>query len=675
MDGLAKFRLIGPLFFGALSFAAIMAAVAMLGAQSVWGEKIATPAAKVRPAAAADSPLDLTVYDDVVEKLLARMTLAEKVGQMTQAELTSLGDLSAIADLSLGSVLCGGGSDPQAGNSVRAWADAYDACQRQSQASRLKIPLLFGVDAMHGHSNVLGAVIFPHNIGLGCSRDEDLVERIGRATALEIRATGVNWAFAPCVTVPRDDRWGRTYEGYSETPDVVGPLGAALIRGLQGARLDDPTAVLACAKHFVADGGTAPTAPPAGEDFIRTIALDQGDAAIDEAELRNVHLAPYRDAIAAGVGSIMVSYSSWNGLKCTANEYLLTDVLKGELGFQGLVITDYNAIKQLDDDFRAAVRKAVLAGVDMAMEPNNYRQFIDTLVSLVDEGELPVARIDDAVRRILRVKAAMGLLGDDAVTTADRSLIESTFGGPAHRALAREAVQKSLVLLKNEGDLLPLVRSGSILVAGRGADDLGMQCGGWTIDWQGKLGEVTTGGTTILAAVRHAAGSGLTVVHSPDGSLAAGRPKPDVALVVVGEPPYAEGNGDTADLSLAAEDLTAVANARNTGAPVVLVVLSGRPLELGPALASCDAVVAAWLPGTEGAGVVDVLFGDSSPSGQLSFSWPQSSEQHPLNVGVEPYDPLFPVGHGLRYGSSSHAATASPESRAVVEPVGVLLPQ
>lgn len=592
--------------------------------------------------------VDLAAYDAVADALLARMTLAEKIGQMTQAELTSLGDLTDIAELSLGSVLCGGSSDPAAGNSVTAWADAYDACQQAALNSRLQVPLLFGIDAMHGHSNVLGAVIFPHNVGLGCTRDPQLIEEIGRATALEVRATGINWTFAPCVTVPQDDRWGRTYEGFSENPAVCGELGAALIRGLQGARLDDPRHVLACAKHFVGDGGTT-AAPPAKPDDPRTVALDQGDTRVDEATLRRVHLAPYRPAIAAGVGSVMVSYSSWNGLKCTANRYLLTDVLKGELAFEGLVISDYNAIAQTDEDFRTAIGKSINAGIDMAMEPNRYRKFITLLTDLVEAGEVPEARIDDAVRRILRVKAALGLLGPDPNVTADRTLIESSFGSPAHRQLARRAVRKSLVLLKNDGDLLPLGGgAGRILVTGSGADDLGMQCGGWTIDWQGARGEVTPGGTTILASLQQALGA-ERIVHAADGRAANGDDI-QAAIVVAGEPPYAEGNGDDADLKLTEQDLRAIRDLHAAGVPTALVLLSGRPLVLDDAASDADAIVAAWLPGTEGAGVVDVLAGAHAPTGQLSFSWPRSVDQHPLNEGDEDYAPLYPLGHGLTYG-------------------------
>jgi beta-glucosidase len=597
--------------------------------------------------AVAAEPRSLAAFDDVANEWLARMTLAEKIGQMTQAELTSLGDLSAITDLALGSVLCGGGSDPAAGNSVTAWADANDACQERALATRLKIPLLFGIDAMHGHSNVLGAVIFPHNVGLGCTRDAELLEEIGRVTALEVRATGINWAFAPCVTVPRDDRWGRAYEGFGEDPALSGELGAALVQGLQGADLADPLRVLACAKHYAGDGGTtAEMRDNTNFGEGRRLALDQGDTRVDEAAFRAVHLAPYPATIAAGVGSIMVSYSSWNGLKCTAHEELLTGILKGELGFEGLVISDYKAIAQTDPDFRTAIRLSINAGIDMAMEPTDYRQFIEHLTALVEDGEVPMERIDDAVRRILRVKAAMGLLGGDPAVLADRSQLED-FGSAERRELARRAVHESLVLLKNEDSTLPLAKTGKhILVAGRGADDIGIQCGGWTIEWQGKAGDVTTGGTTILAAVRAAVEDGADVTYSVDGANAEGV---DAAVIIVGELPYAEGVGDDADLALSDDDLALVRRVKESGVPITLVVLSGRPLILGEAFDMADAVVAAWLPGTEGAGVADVLFGDYAPTGKLSFTWPRSVEQHPINVGDAEYDPQFAFGYGLTY--------------------------
>lgn len=603
-------------------------------------------------------------YDSQVKPLVERMTLEEKIGQMTQPELGYVeqnpGDIERYF---VGSVLSGGGSDPKAGNSLEAWTDAYDLCQKHALKTRLAIPILYGVDAVHGHSNVLGAVIFPHNIGLGCANDPELTDEINRITAAEMRATGINWNFAPCVTVPRDERWGRTYEGFGECPKLVGPLGEAAVVGLQGERLSDPLSVLACAKHYVGDGGTkantgqyqqGTTAFGEGVNGVAPqMKLDQGDTQADEKSFREVHLSPYAPAIEAGVGTVMPSYSSWNGEKCTGNKYLLTDVLKGELGFEGFVISDYNAIDQLDKDYDVAVVKAVNAGVDMAMAPNTYKQFFTSLKKAVDEGKVPVSRIDDAVTRILRVKAAMGMLESDHSQLADRSLHES-FGSQEHRAVAREAVRKSLVLLKNNDDALPLAKTAKrIHLAGSGANNVGNQCGGWTIEWQGKSGDVTSGGTTILEAVKNTASNDTDVTFSKDGTGAAGA---DVAIVVVGEQPYAEGNGDSGDLALSADDVAAVKNAKSAGVPVVVVLLSGRPMMIESVLEDADAFVAAWLPGTEGQGVADVLFGDFAPEGKLSVTWPRTVAQLPINVGDSQYDPLFPFGYGLTYVEEATAS-------------------
>lgn len=577
--------------------------------------------------------------EDPVEALLSQMTLAEKIGQMTQAEVTAV-EPSDVTELNLGSVLSGGNGDPEAGNSMEAWTEMYDRYQRAALETRLGIPILYGVDAVHGHSNVLGAVIFPHNIGLGATRDTALVQRIAEITGVEMLATGVQWTFAPAVTVPRDERWGRTYEGFSEDPELVAELGAAAVRGYQRGDLSDSLAVLATAKHYLGDGGTLPGTATFGD----STGLDQGDMRLPEEEVRRIHLYPYRAAVDAGVGSIMPSYSSWNGEKMSGSEYLLTDVLKGELGFDGFLISDYNAIQQLDPDFKTAIGISINAGMDMAMIPNDYREFIQLLTELVDEGVVAQSRIDDAVRRILRVKADMGLLAEDADPLTNRSLQEE-FGSAEHRAAAREAVRKSVVLLKNEGDVLPLSGTGRIHVAGAAADDIGIQSGGWTIDWQGGVGEITTGGTTILEGIR-AAAPDAEVTYGADGGAAAGA---DVGIVVIGERPYAEGVGDDMDLSLDSAQVATVQAVADAGVPVVVVLISGRPLIINDVLETAGAFVAAWLPGTEGAGVADVLFGDYAPTGTLSFTWPRSMEQIPINVGDEDYDPLFPLGYGLSY--------------------------
>ena len=594
----------------------------------------AAPAAEVPPYQFMQTGSEI---DRRAHALVQRMTLEEKIGQMAQVDSRACFDHADITKYAIGSVLSGGSSDPTTGNTAKDWADHYDYFQRPALQTRLKIPLLYGIDAVHGHSNVVGATIFPHNIGLGATRNPALVEELGRATAREIAATGIDWTFAPGVIVGRDARWGRTYESFAEEPGLVGELGAAYIRGLQTANLADPTAILACAKHFLGDGGT-------------TGGVDQGDTRVVEPELRQLFLAPYLPAIRAGVATIMVSYSSWNGNKLHGHKYLLTDVLKRELGFRGFLVSDWAAIDQLPGNFKSAIETSINAGLDMVMlpngangKPNTYVEFITDLKDLVQSGRVPVARIDDAVERILRIKLESGLFERPF---ADRSLLPEV-GSAAHRELARRAVHESLVLLKNDRQLLPLAKTARHLVlAGNGADDLGRQCGGWTISWQGLPGR-TTQGTTILEGFRQSLGTATSVTYSVDASDVAGA---DAVVVVLAEDPYAEGQGDRRDLRLTPAELGLLRRAKAGGAPVVLVLLSGRPLVLGEALDLADAVVAAWLPGTEGRGVADVLLGDYAPTGKLAFSWPRSMDQIPINVGDNPYDPLFPFGYGLTYG-------------------------
>lgn len=590
-------------------------------------------------------PRPLSSYDGQVRELLSRMTLAEKVGQMTQAEQDALKDVNDIQKYFLGSILSGGSSDPKAGNSLAAWTDMCDGYQEHALKTRLRIPILYGADAVHGHNNVLGAVIFPHNVGLGCTRNPKLVESAARVTAEEVRATGVNWTFAPCVAVPRDERWGRTYEGFGETPELARTLGEAAVRGLQRNDLGDPLSVLACAKHFVGDGGTtigtAGFPNPQGKRL-----LDQGDTQLSEADLRKIHMQGYISTVKAGVGSIMPSYNSWNGVKVSGIRRLLTGILKQELGFEGFLISDYKAVNQITKDYKEAIGISINAGMDMVMVPTDYEQFFNLLLELVKEGKVPMARIDDAVTRILRVKFAMGLMNKSRSPLADRRL-HKTFGSTKHRQVARECVRQSLVLLRNEKRTLPLSKKlARIHVGGKSADDIGNQCGGWTIDWQGKSGEVTPGGTTVLKAIQNTVSQATKVTFSKDGSGAGGA---DVGIVVIGETPYAEGMGDRDDLALAAEDVTAINNMKQAGIPVVVVLFSGRPMIINDALGRCDAFVAAWLPGTEGQGVTDVLFGDYKPTGKLSFSWPRSMAQIPINVGDKNYDPLFKYGFGLTF--------------------------
>ncbi len=578
---------------------------------------------------AAAKPKPLSSYDPQVKALVAQMTLDEKVGQMTQAEQNELKDPADVENYFLGSLFSGGSSDPKEGNSLESWTNLYDRLQARAQNSRLKIPILYGIDAVHGHNNVLNAVIFPHNIGLGCTRNPKLVEQVERITAEEIRATGIQWAFGPCVTVPQDIRWGRTYEGFSEDPKLVRELSGPAVRGFQGKEFNDPLGVLACAKHFVGDGGTAYGSTETG--------LDQGDTRVDEATLRKLHLQGYYAAIEAGVGSIMPSYNSWNGVKCSASKKLLTDLLKNEMGFQGFLISDYNAIDQITKNYKEAIGISINAGMDMVMAPTRYREYYNDLKALVNEGTVPMSRIDDAVTRILRVKFAMGLMDAKRSQLADRSL-QKSFGSAEHRAVAREAVRESLVLLKNEKKLLPLSKTAvRIHVAGKNADDIGNQCGGWTIDWQGKSGDVTTGGTTILAAIKSAVSKDTKVSFSKDGTGAEGA---DVGIVVIGETPYAEMKGDRSDLSLDKLDVAAVKAMKAAGIPVVVIVVSGRPMVLGEVGEQANALVAAWLPGTEGQGVADVLFGDYKPTGKLSFTWPRGNSKA---------DAQFAYGFGLKY--------------------------
>jgi beta-glucosidase len=597
-----------------------------------------------RPARSAPPPL--SSFDGRARALLSKMTLEEKIGQMTQAEITGLKDEQDVEKYFLGSLLSGGSADPKTGNSLADWSDMYDGYQARALKTRLAIPLLYGVDAVHGHSNVLGAVVFPHNVGLGCTRNARLVEEAARITAIEVKATGINWTFAPCVTVPRDDRWGRTYEGFGETPELARTLGEAAVRGLQGNDLSHPLSVLACAKHFAGDGGTAIGTGAKKNNSDERWPLDRGDTRLNEKELRDVHMQGYVTAIKAGVGTIMPSYSSWNGEKCSGSKRLLTEILKQEMGFEGFLISDYNAIDEMPGDYKSQIEKSVNAGMDMFMVPDKYRELHALLLELVKEKKVTMARIDDAVTRILRVKFAMGLMEKGKSNMADRRL-HSSFGSAAHRRVARECVRESLTLLKNERKTLPLSkRAARIHVGGKSADDIGNQCGGWTIDWQGKSGAVTTGGTTILRAVQRAVSGATKVSYSKDGTGAEGA---DVGIVVIGETPYAEMMGDRTDLALAAEDMAAIENMKRAGIPVVAVLLSGRPLIINEALDKCDAFVAAWLPGTEGQGVADVLFGDHKPTGKLSFSWPRSMAQASINVGDSNYDPLFKYGFGLTF--------------------------
>jgi beta-glucosidase len=587
-------------------------------------------AAEVFPYLRSDLPIDARVQD-----LLARMTLDEKIGQMVQADSGAVSNTADVQTYALGAMLSGATSKPPENNPA-AWHKSVNEFEAWALKTRLKIPLLYGIDAVHGHNDVVGTVIFPHNLGLGATHDPALVEQAEHVTALEMAGTGIRWSFAPCIAVAQDERWGRTYESFGQSPELVSEMAEAAVRGFQGRELSDGNdSVLACAKHFIGDGGTQN-------------GRDQGNTVCDEATLRKLFLPPYRAAIRAGVESIMVSYSSWNGKKMHANKYLLTDVLKQELGFKGFLVSDDAGIDQISRDYKVAIETAVNAGVDMAMIPrapgerNSYLEFIQDLKALVAEGKVPPARIDDAVTRILRVKFEMGLFEhpytDDPALTA-------AIGSPAHRQVARQCVRESLVLLKNENHTLPLSKTMKhLVVVGEGADDLGMQCGGWTISWQGNTGAVTTGGTTILAAIRRTVSPETTVTYAPDAS---GITNADAVVAVMGEAPYAEGRGNATGLELDPGYAALVEKAKASGAPVITILLSGRPLILGSVLDNSGAFLAAWLPGTEGQGVADVLFGDSKPTGKLPREWPRTEDQTAANAMNG--EPLFPVGFGLTY--------------------------
>lgn len=620
----------------------------------------------------------MTSHD--IDRLLGEMSLAEKVGQMTQAEKYSITP-DEVAEHGIGSVLSGAGGNPTP-NTPDAWAEMVASFEEGALRSRLGIPLLYGVDAVHGNTNVYGATVFPHNVGLGATRDADLVRRVAQVTRQELLATGVRWDFAPPVSVPQDIRWGRTLEAYSEDVDVVTELGVAFLRGLQdvnGAGLSDPRAVLGCVKHFLADGGTrwgssgSPEMVDEAEGSYGSIPgaeeiseerrllleeyedefgelyrhgqwgqrIDQGDADFDEAELRRVHLPPYIAALRAGARNIMVSLSGWQGTKLHAHRYLLTDVLKGELEFDGFLISDWLAVEYLDPDYYKATVMCINAGVDMVMVPHEWRQFMDALLRAVETGDVAMDRIDDAVRRILRVKAEMGLL--DGVRP-DRSSLPS-FGSNEHRAVAREAVAKSLVLLKDDG-VLPLAKdAGLVYVTGTAAADIGLQCGGWTIEWRGIPGGDIPG-TTLLQAVGEAVSAETEVIY--DDAASFDERVADVGIVVVAEPPYAEMTGDRADLTLPPEDIELIGRMRAKCNTLVGILYTGRPLLVADQLDHFDALVTAWLPGSEGAGITDVLFGDLPFVGKLPYSWPRTADQVPLAALLtDANPPLWPRDHGL----------------------------
>lgn len=584
-----------------------------------------------------------------VSDLMGRMTLEEKVGQLIQADIGSIRPAD-LREFPIGSILAGGDSPPLGApdrSPAQAWLDtarAFRKAAAEARPGRPAIPLIFGVDAVHGNNNVVGATLFPHNIGLGAARDPALIREIGRVTALEASAVGIDWTFGPTLAVVRDERWGRSYEGYSEHPDIVTQYAGPLVTGLQGAPETWPALrhgrMAGSAKHFIGDGGTAS-------------GRDQGDNIASEAELARLNASSYAAAIDAGVMTVMASFSSWQGVKIHGHRGLLTDVLKGRMGFDGFVVGDWNAHGQVPGCTNESCPQAINAGLDMVMAPDSWRGLYRNTVAQVRAGEISMARVDDAVRRILRVKVKAGLFGERPF----EGRLELV-GAPEHRALARRAVRESLVLLKNNGGVLPIAAKAKVLVAGDGADNFGKQTGGWTLSWQGTGNSPThfPGAQSIWAGVREAvtAGGGQATL-SPDGTFTT---RPDVAIVVFGEDPYAEFQGDRPALEYqpgAKKDLALLKRLKAQGIPVVAVFLSGRPMWVNPEINASDAFVAAWLPGSEGGGVADVLIGDARGRarhdfrGKLSFSWPRRADQFSLNWGDAGYDPLFAYGYGLTY--------------------------
>ncbi|WP_368565354.1 exo 1,3/1,4-beta-D-glucan glucohydrolase [Pseudoxanthomonas sp. UTMC 1351] len=601
-----------------------------------------------------------------IDELLAKMTVEEKVGQIVQGDIASLTP-EDVRKYRLGSVLAGGNSDPDGRYDATpaewlALADAfYDASMDTSTGGKA-VPIIFGIDAVHGQSNIVGATLFPHNIGLGATRNPDLMLQIGKVTATETRTTGMEWAFAPTVAVPQDDRWGRTYEGYSESPDVVASFSGKVVEGLQGKvgspDFLDGSHVIASVKHFLGDGGT-------------TGGKDQGDTKVDEAELARIHGAGYPPAIAAGAQTVMASFNSVNGEKMHGNQHLLTDVLKGQMHFGGFVVGDWNGHGQIKGCTNDNCPATITAGLDMAMAPDSWKGFYESALAAVKAGTLPMERLDDAVRRILRVKFRLGLFEAGKPSKRPLGGKFELLGAPEHRAVARQAVRESLVLLKNQDGVLPLDPKKTILVAGDGANDVGKQSGGWTLNWQGtgtKRKDYPNADSIFEGIEQQAKAAGGKAVLAVDGRYTQ---KPDVAVVVFGENPYAEFQGDIATLAYKPgddSDLELIKRLKAEGIPVVAVFLSGRPLWVNREINASDAFVAAWLPGSEGGGIADVLLRKADGSvahdfkGKLSYSWPRTATQYANNVGQKDYNPQFAFGYGLTYADKGDVAPLPEDS-------------
>ncbi|HHU28401.1 TPA: glycoside hydrolase family 3 protein [bacterium] len=571
------------------------------------------------------------------DSLLDVMSIKQKVGQMLQVERNSA-NYEEAKNYYLGSIFSGGGSVPGT-NRLIDWTTMSNNYQNYVMSNDLQIPILYGIDAVHGHNNVKNATIFPHNIGLGAANDPDLMYEIGKITAKEMKALGHHWTYAPSVAAVQDIKWGRSYESYSEDPKIVEDLSIPLIEGLQSEN------VLATAKHYLLDGFTKN-------------GRDQGESFASEEVVRELFLDTYKKAVEAGVKTIMPSYSSLNNVKMHENSYWLNDVLKGELGFEGIVISDYNAILQLSgNSLKSKVARSINAGVDMIMQANGswleetWQDVYDVIISAYNDGLISKERINDAVRRILMVKIDLGLFDNYKIDKAS----QDDFRKQEYLDVAREAVSKSLVLLKNDNNVLPLSKNENILLLGPGIDNIGYQCGGWTISWQGSTNSELTAGTTILEAFKEASnGNVYTSTNDKD--------KADVVVVVIGEKPYAEFEGDNNSLSLTSNtamegNLEALEQAYQTGLPVVVLMLAGRPLIVTYEINNWDAFVMAWLPGTEGLGISDVLFGDKPFTGKLPVTWPKDISQSNHSIIMDKYsdkvynenDYLFPFGYGLTY--------------------------
>lgn len=592
-----------------------------------------------------------------VAALLTQMSLQEKVGQMLQPEVKFITP-AEVKEFHIGAVLNGGGSIAGADQyaTLEEWvarADTYYEASVDVSDGKIGVPIIWGTDSMHGASNIIGATIFPHNIGLGATRNPDLMYQIGRATAIETLTAGLDWLFAPTVAVVRDDRWGRTYEAFSEEPNIVAGYAPKIVEGIQGA-VEDGTLfrdgyLLANVKHFIGDGGTE-----SGDD--------QGNTLVSEQVLKNIHGPGYFTALAAGAQVVMASFNSWNGDKVHGQKYLLTNVLKEQMGFDGFLVSDWNAHGQVEGCTNTSCPQAINAGIDMVMVPSDWKGLYFNTIKSVESGEISIDRINDAVTRILRVKARMGLFESLKPSQRRYSAKHEYLGSDVHRMVARQAVRESLVLLKNKNNILPLSPSSNVLVVGAAADDIGKASGGWTVTWQGvtQSNQHFPGGTSIYQGIKNVVeAAGGNVELSLDGSVGElAQEIPDLAIVVYGENPYAEMQGDLHTLEYQAgvhSDLHILKGLKARGIPVVSVFISGRPMWVNQELNASDAFVAAWLPGSEGGGVADVIFSQVDGSirddfkGKLSFSWPKYVNQNTLNIGDEEYDPLFPYGYGLNY--------------------------